>query len=413
MHNIQLSHHEFTVYLNHILYMKKIFVLLGIGVFSLGIISNVWAQENVSESNIIADVNLVNQGIVKQEGRNFTLGVNMQNKIGTQSGVLYGVQVYQTTAGERVLVDEFAVSDPLTIKKNEYMYREFLYSLPLIVSGKVELVAFLKTDKGILLSAAPIQEVEVAAVAVPVDVEDCTLDLDVKTLKCSLTNNTTDNQTIVLATQVKQGNSVFAPVAQALVPKEIVLNANETKEIVQNIDELVFLKDAFFETTITDQATSLLISRTTNQYEGPVGARIVNNVLINQTSAENYDIQIVSLYSGAPVQAKVTISDINGVCASKDVTIDKTVTLANFVLEKVCDTVRISVSSFSENGEVVDIFETEHQTLFPQAKNTEGEGRDKMQSNTELAIVIVLALLALLSGYVVIRNKQNKVNIKA
>ena len=70
--------------------MKKIFALFSIGVLSLFILSGTFAQESGSGSNVIADVNLVNQGLVKQEGRLFTLGVNIQNKIGTQSGVMYG-----------------------------------------------------------------------------------------------------------------------------------------------------------------------------------------------------------------------------------------------------------------------------------------------------------------------------------
>jgi|GEM_PF-3309362 len=372
--------------------------------------ANALAQAEV-EPSIIADVNLVNQVIVKQEGRNVTLGVNIQNKIGTQAGVMYGVQAFQTVDGNLILVDEFATLDSITIKQNQYAYREFEYQLPLTISGKIELVAFLKTDKGILLSAAPIKTVEVAAVSVPVDISDCALDVNLKTLKCTFNNKTSDKQTIVLTTLVKSGDSVFAPVVQTLVPQEIVFDANETKEIVQNIDELIFLRDAFFETTITDLKNSFLISRATTAYESPVAMRLINNMLINQTSAENYDIQLVSLSSGITVQAEVTISGTEGVCASQKVTVAEIITSTNFVLEKACDTILVSVNLIGEDGVVIDRFETEHQTLFPQTDTT-----FTLKNNTsiiEFLMVIVSALLLLVLLCIVIKKRQNQVNIKA
>lgn len=380
--------------------MKKILALFGISVLSLFALSGAFAQESGSGSNIIADVNLVNQVLVKQEGRVFTLGVNIQNKIGTQSGVMYGVQVYQTVDGKRVLVDEFAVLDPITIKQNEYAYKEFTYPLPTSISGNVELFAFLKTNKGILLSAAPIKTLEVEAVPVPVNVGECSVNVSEKTLNCTLTNTTSENQNVVLVTQVKQGDSVFAPIAQALNPQVVVFKSKEKKEIVQYVDEKVFSKDAFFETVVIDQKTSLLIKRTTVSYASPVQMRSIDNVLIDQTSGKNYDIRVVSLSGRAPVQARVSISDANEVCASQDITVSKAVTLTSFVLEKDCDTNLVSVSMIGEDGAVTDVFETQHKTLFPQESNTK-------------KFLVVIALIGLVFGYVVLKNKKNEVTLKA
>lgn len=380
--------------------MKKILALFGISVLSLFALSGAFAQESGSGSNIIADVNLVNQVLVKQEGRVFTLGVNIQNKIGTQSGVMYGVQVYQTVDGKRVLVDEFAVLDPITIKQNEYAYKEFTYPLPTSISGNVELFAFLKTNKGILLSAAPIKTLEVEAVPVPVNVGECSVNVSEKTLNCTLTNTTSENQNVVLVTQVKQGDSVFAPIAQALNPQVVVFKSKEKKEIVQYVDEKVFSKDAFFETVVIDQKTSLLIKRTTVSYASPVQMRSIDNVLIDQTSGKNYDIRVVSLSGRAPVQARVSISDANEVCASQDITVSKAVTLTSFVLEKPCNTTLVSVSMIGEGGTVTDVFETPHKTLFPQEGNTK-------------TIVAVVGLAVLAFVYVAVRNKRNQVTLKA
>lgn len=384
----------------YLFFMKKIFALFSIGILSLVVLSGTFAQESGSGSNIIADVNLVNQGLVKQEGRLFTLGVNIQNKIGTQSGVMYGVQVYQTVDGKRVLVDEFAVLDPLTIKQNEYAYKEFTYPLPTSISGTIELFAFLKTNKGILLSAAPIKTIDVEAVPVPVDVSTCTLDVNTKTLGCTLTNTTSEAQNVVLVTQVKQGDSVFAPVVQALDPQVVVFKSKEKKEVAQTVSEKVFSKDAFFETIVIDQKTSLLIERTTTSYVSPAQVRSIDNVLIDQTSPKDYDIRVVSLSGRTPVQARVAISDAKGVCASQDITVSKAVTLTSFVLEKACDTTLVSVSMIGDDGAVTDVFETPHKTLFPQESNTK-------------TVVAIAGLVALVSLYVVVRNKRNQVTLKA
>jgi hypothetical protein len=387
--------------------MKKNFILLGICLLILGWHSSVLAEESVGANNIIADVNLVNQGLIKQDGRNFTIGVNMQNKIGTQSGVLYGIQVFQTIDENRVLVDEYAFPDSLTIKKDEYVYREFDYKLPLNISGKLDLVALLRTDKGILLSAAPIKTVEVTVESVPVALSNCSFEVNTKAVKCTIINKTEDEQVIVLSTLAKYGNSAFASVAQVLVPQEIVLAANETRDFVHNIDEKILSRDVFFETTITDQFASKLIVRNTFQHDAPVGVRLINNVLINQTSEKNYNISIVSLSGGSPTQAKIDLYDEFGVCASKEVTLDQTIIQTSFLLDKACDVVLISVTIMGSDGSLLDKFETKYQTLFPQTE------KSLPLNNTGMVVVVVAAFLALVSMFVIIRSSQNKVNIKA
>lgn len=380
--------------------MKKLFAFFGILAFSVIVATNVFAQENNFKSAVIANVNLVNQGIVKQEGRLFTLGVNIQNKIGTQAGIMYGVQAYQTVDEKRVLVDEFAILDPLTLKQGEYVYKEFVYPVPAAVSGKVELFAFLKTDEGILLATAPFGTAEIAATTVPADIGGCAVDEKAQTFTCTVTNTTNKAQNVVVVTQVKQGNSVFAPITQTLTPQVVALKSKEKKSIVQAIDPAVFSNNAFFETVLIDQKDSSLVERLTVTYVSPIQSRKISNILIDQTSAKDYLIKIISLGSRTPANVQITISDAKGVCATQDVVVEGSITPVTFALTKACNTTQVSASILDMGGKVVNTKDIAHKTLFPQENNTQ-------------AILVILGLVLLASGYVVIKNKGNKVTLKA
>lgn len=380
--------------------MKKLFALFGIFAFSVIVATNVFAQENESNSGVIADVNLVNQGIIKQEGRLFTLGVNIQNKIGTQGGVMYGVQAYQTVDEKRILVDEFAILDPLILKQGEYSYKEFVYPVPAAISGKVELFAFLKTDEGILLATAPFGTAEIAVTTVPADIGGCAVDEKAQTFTCTVTNTTNKAQNVVVVTQVKQGDSVFAPVVQTLAPQVVALKSKEKKSIVQAIDPGVFAKDAFFETVLIDQKDSSLIERLVMVHLSTSKLRNIRNILIDQISSKDYNIKVISSGSSMPANARITISDAKGVCATKDVAMEGFNTSVPFVLTKVCNTTRISASILDSDGNTLDTKDVDHKTLFPQESPVK-------------KILIGLALILLVSGYVVIKNRKNQVTLKA
>ncbi|MFZ2152155.1 MAG: hypothetical protein WAV09_03545 [Minisyncoccia bacterium] len=380
--------------------MKKLSTLFSIMALSVIVGTTAFAQENSFKSAVIASVNLVNQGIVKQEGRLFTLGVNIQNKIGTQGGVMYGVQTYQIVDEKRILVDEFAILDPLTLKQGEYAYKEFIYPVPASVSGKVELFAFLKTDEGILLATAPFGTTEIAATPVPADIGGCAVDKTAQTFTCTVTNTTNKVQNVVVVTQVKQGNSVFAPIAQTLAPQVVTLKSKEKKSIVQAIDAAVFSNNAFFETVLIDQKDSSLIERLTVTYVSPSQPRKISNILIDQTSAKDYLIKIISLGGRTPANVRITISDAKGVCATQETVVESAITSVPFTLTKACNTTQVSASILDIGGKMVNTKDIAHKTLFPQKNNTK-------------TILFILGLLALVSGYVVIKKKENEVTLKA
>lgn len=382
--------------------MKKIFVLFAIVGLSFTGLSLTFAQQNTpevaSESTIIANVNLVNQVIVKQEGRLFTLGVNIQNKIGTQDGVMYGVQAYQTIEGKRVLVDEFAILDLLTIKQNEYVYKEFTYPLPTSISGSLELFAFLKTDQGILLSAAPLGTVQVESATVPADLKDCVLNVAGKTFACTLINKTSKDQNVVVVTQVKQGDSVFAPVTQALAPQVVLLKSKEEKVITQQIDASVFSKNAFFETILIDQSDASLVERTTVSYVSPEQLRSIDNLLIEQTSTKDYVVKIISLGGRGFAKVQVAISDAKGVCMMQEATISGPVTTVPVTLTKICNTTSVSALMMDDTGKTLDVKDVAHTTLFPQESNIK-------------TIWIIIGLIILVFIYITLVNRK-KVTLK-
>lgn len=358
------------------------------------------AQEEIAQVSVIADVNLVNQTIVKQDNRLFTIGVNIQNKIGTQNGVMYGVQAYETIEGKKVLVDEFAVLDPLSIKQNEYVYKEFAYPLPASLGQSLELFAFLKTDTGILLSLASLGEVTVPAQEVPVDLGACSLDVVKKELSCALRNLTNNEQSVVLSSQVKSGNSAFAPLSKVFAPQTITLKSRERREIVQSVDNETLLRDAFFETVLIDSESGSLLERTTLVYTSPTQKRTVDNVLIEQTDMKNYTVKVIALGRSQGEKARISIASDTSICATQDIMLSTPIAEAVFVLEKPCDTTLISTSILDESGAVIDVFEVKHQTLFPEKKN-------------DSAVLLLVGLALLVGGYLFARYRASSAPIKA
>lgn len=352
--------------------IKRICVLFGIALISSIATHGVFAQENTSEFVMIANVNLVNQGILAQNGRVFKVGVNMQNKIGTQTGIFYGVKAMQKVDGQDVVVDQFAVIDSLTLKQNEYAYKEFDYTMPTAISGEVRLYAFLATDKGITLATAPLgtESIKMSEENTSLRIKNCTFNTEAKNISCVVANTGKSVAEVNLTTTIKQASSIFSPVAMTLPITIVSLKAKEEKVVVQNIDDKYLQKDVTLETVIFDKTNTTLLDRTTITEISRNQTPTIDNVLIEQTTPRDYVVKIISLVPGAvETKAKVTISSDKKICETQEVLTQGTLTSVPLSLKKSCDTALVTVEFVDAAGVVTDSFTVEHKTLFPEAKS--------------------------------------------
>lgn len=349
--------------------MKKTLGLLSIIGMSLLFVSATTAQEVASDSGIIANVNLVNQGIIAQNGRVFKVGINIQNKIGTQAGIMYGVRVVKNVDGKEVVVDQFATGDSLTLKQNEYAYKEFDYVMPLSITGEVTIFAFISTDKGITLGTAPLSKepVQLNQEEVGVKIKNCTTDSKAKTLSCNIVNVGKKALDINLTTTIRESGSVFAPASSVLPIQLVSLKTKEEKVVIQNIEKKFFDRDITFETIIANKDNTSLIERSIVTELNNRQTRSIDNVLIEQTSAKDYVVKIISR-GQAEAKAKVMISSAKKVCDSQEVLVSTTITPVTFALKKTCETALVTVNFVDANGAVMDSYEVKHRTLFPADK---------------------------------------------
>ena len=324
----------------------------------LNLFTKAVAQEVKKEDSVIADVNILNQKIISQEDRIFTISLALQNITGTQTGVLYGVQVYNKDTKE--LVDQFALNTPLTLTQNEIQTKQFIYALPANIAGNLEFYAYAHTDKGVLLGAGYLDTIAIKDSTVTVALSPCSITNN--TLSCTLTNTTKTPQTIIVGTEVKAGVSSFAPTLAPLPNQTFTLKASEKTTYTQTLP--TYDTDAFFETFIAQNF--LLQARTTNALPAAVRPQTINNVVISQTSAKEYAVKAVTLNgrTTTDLSLRTTLFSTEGSCESVTVPQTGVTTTINFTLKKACDVVSIK-TELIRGDTVLDTNTVPHMNLFP------------------------------------------------
>ncbi len=355
-----------------------------------------YAQANNVSNVVIADVDLLSQRITTQVNRLFTIDISLINNIGTQQGIMYGVQAYTTKDGVRTLVDEMAVSEPLTLSQGQTVQKTFIYPLPQTIEGEIDLEAFLKTDRNIPLSIAPLGKVNVDPAARSVVFDGCSVNAEAETFTCTLVNNATTTQSVVVSTAVKGGTSTFAPLLTLLPLQEKTLTARERTSFTVPVEEYIFNKDAFFEASLIGKDTGLLIERSQATHRVVNRVRSIDNVLIEQISARDYVLKLVSLQGGTPVSGRAFILSGETLCAEQTFTLNAPVLDLAFALPKKCDTTSISVVTYKQDGSIAETRDIPHTNLFPQTIPW------KSIAIVGLGIIIALALTLF------IRRQNNK-----
>ena len=335
-------------------------------VLACAIAMGAYAQANNVSNVVIADVDLLSQRITTQVNRLFTIDISFINNIGTQEGIMYGVQAYATKDGARTLVDEMAIGEPLTLSQGQTVQKTFVYPLPQTVEGEIELEAFLKTDRNIPLSIKSLGKVNVEPVARSVVFDGCSVNAEAKTFTCTLVNTASTSQAVVMSTAVKGGTSTFAPLLTLLPLQEKTLTARERTSFTVPVEEYIFNKDAFFEASLISKDTGLLIERSQAIYRAINRVRSIDNVLIEQTSARDYALKLVSLQGGTPVSGRAFILSGDTLCAEQTFTLNEPIVDLVFALKQKCDTTSISVVTYKQDGSIAEARDIPHTNLFPQ-----------------------------------------------
>ncbi len=357
-----------------------------------------YAQDKKITSTVIADVEIQQARIISQENRIIKASITLQNRIGTQSGILYGIQVYKKDEDKNILLDEYAIQDALILNQNQSVTKEVIYAVPLSISGDVELFMYTSTNKGILLGAAPLGTVALPTTKLALSLNSCSR--TDQTFTCSIQNTANVAATTTLVTTVKAGTSAFGTILD-IYNTPIVLQKKETRNINQTIRQSLFTQNLYLESTLFN-AEGFPISRKTNIYIHPVKKVSIDNILVEQISKKDYSVKVVSLTrSTDPHSVTATLNDINGACATATTPMVEVNTMLTLSSKKACTPSTITVIVKNNKGEVID-------TVTQAYESSWTEDEKKMNQNTSWFIGGLLAAVLLIL-FLISRRKESTV----
>ncbi len=111
---------------------------------------------NLPEDKLIAiaNVNIQNVKLLNQEGNTFTIGFDVTNTQGVQSGVRYGVELVQKTKDGQFVADRMIYDEVLTLTEQSSFSRSVVYRAPLVLAGEYALLISASNMQGFPLGIA-------------------------------------------------------------------------------------------------------------------------------------------------------------------------------------------------------------------------------------------------------------------
>lgn len=346
----------------------------------------VQAEEEITEYAVIADVNFMDQKIISQQGHNLRVSITLKNMIGTQSGILYGLNVYREVDGQQFIVDQFVPFDPIVLTQNETVTKEFNYTLPQILQGEVFLFAFAETERGVPLASASLGSVNLTESVLNVDLKECTFSSN-QTIDCLLENTSDTVAQAIIDTRVIEGNSTLGPTLFTLPAQIIELEPGEIKTHSSELGIEIPPEGLFIENILFDASSSYPSEKFNFSIPAWESSYKISNLLIEQKNALDYLVKVILLNQQTEeMTAKVSLIGESGECTTKTVTLNGSVTEVLFNLDSFCQTTAIKADLINQSGDIVDSLDVPHLSLFAVS----------YKSQSEVYIYYIVTALALL-----------------
>ncbi len=117
--------------------------------------------DNLPEDKLIAiaNVNIQNIKLLNQEGNTFTIGFDITNTQGVQSGVRYGVELVQKTKDGQFVADRMIYDEAITLPEQSSFSRTVVYRAPLVLAGEYALLISASNMQGFPLGIAFVADV--------------------------------------------------------------------------------------------------------------------------------------------------------------------------------------------------------------------------------------------------------------
>lgn len=139
----------------------KYFICSFLGVvFSVAVLSSAAAAPLPSAP--IATVNIQHPSIVSQQGNTFKLSFSLANREGSQSDIVYGVQLV-TKDAKSAVADEKVFDDAVSLAQRSSVEKTVTYVAPAVLSGSFQLLVTAYNKSGFPLAMVPVADVTLTA----------------------------------------------------------------------------------------------------------------------------------------------------------------------------------------------------------------------------------------------------------
>lgn len=277
---------------------KTIGSIILVGIISIGTFSVTRAQEELSivgselensKSLIIADVNLLDLKVERQEGHKFTVSFDLSNNSNVdEDQIKYAVDLSKMSVNEddksvfgNSVVDSRVFEESLFLRSGETVHREIYYEAPPAFSGEFMLGASSMKKGGLLLAINPGEKIVLEETNKGVEIikKSCLVyindegrgyglnhGVDIDRQKenirvyCDVRNNSTENQTFVTKSLIKERTSFGEVVGESLSLVELNLIGGETRKSYFDIP--LPDKAQAYDTEISLYSNDLKISNT-------------------------------------------------------------------------------------------------------------------------------------------------------
>jgi hypothetical protein len=184
---------------------------------------------------ILADTNIVGGGVRVENSRQIIAGFTLENRLGIQEGVRFGIEVY-TLGEEPELVDVLVSPETVSLEEGQYSYQELSYTPPASLSaGSYNINAVAWSDKGLSLAFRTLGEATFEESNIPhlAEVSNCDMENPSEDgfVDCVIKNLSDEKQSLKLLATYTRGNlfgeTLGEPIAYeiALEPKAEIKQA--------------------------------------------------------------------------------------------------------------------------------------------------------------------------------------------
>ncbi len=290
-------------------------------------------NNTINKAVVLATVNIIDAKIVSQKDNIINISFILSNRTGIQTGIKYGVELYDTDSKTPYLIDEKIYEESLVLLENKTLNKEISYTYPKILSGEYNLFINAKNENGFPFAKVSLGKVTLKASEAGLLISEPTCFTQVleekdsphhnisqkvtinkgETLKllCEATNQIDKNLSVLPLIETFNGSSYGAIVPQNIINNEIIIFKSKEKKIfsinlpIGNTPQVYNMKVSLVEGDVS--SNKIDVSYVLN------GTRAsIVNLTLNKDNYQKGDTAILSLlYNSSSNKSKIENTPLN------------------------------------------------------------------------------------------------------